>query len=254
MTDLTGTCAIVTGASRGIGEATAHRLSEAGATVIMGSRSGRDLQRVATDIRDRGGKAVAVPCDMAEAADVQALVQRAWDEAGRLDILVNNAGMIEPINWLADSDPAAWGHVIDVNLKGVYYALYHAIPLMRRTGGGRIINLSSGAATLPFEGWSHYCASKAGVLALTQCTDLEYRDDGIRVIGLSPGTVATGMQVSIKASGINPVSELDPSVHIPPDWVARAILYLCGPTAVEHGGTDVSLRSQDFRRAVGLEP
>ncbi|MBB4313979.1 SDR family oxidoreductase [Roseospira marina] len=252
MTGLTGAGAIVTGASKGIGEATARRLAEAGATVVLAARSTGEIERIAGEIRAAGGRALAVACDVAKPEDVQALVEAARAEAGRLDILVNNAGLIEPIARLTDNDPAAWAEVLDVNVKGVYYGLRYALPVMQATGGGTIINLSSGAATLPFEGWSHYCASKAAVLALTKCTDLEYRDAGIRVVGLSPGTVATGMQVAIKASGINPVSELDPNVHIPPDWVARTIVYLCGPEGAAHAGTDVSLRSEAIRRAVGL--
>ncbi|WP_281175893.1 SDR family oxidoreductase [Ahrensia marina] len=88
-------------------------------------------------------------------------------------------------------------------------------PTLRKT-----INISSGAATSAWEGWSHYCATKAGVLSLTRVADKEYRDQGIRVIGLSPGTVATHMQEQIRASNINPISQLDWSAHIPADWVA----------------------------------
>ena len=90
------------------------------------------------------------------------------------------------------------------------------------------------------------------MLSLTKVADLEYRDRGIRVIGLSPGTVATEMQVQIRASGINPVSQLDPSVHIPADWVARAIAWLCGPAADDWRGTDFSLKTPEGRAAVGL--
>ena len=88
--------------------------------------------------------------------------------------------------------------------------------------------------------------------SLTRCTDKEYRGEGIRMIGLSPGTVKTDMQVSIKASGLNPVSQLDPSVHIPPEWVAQAIAYLCGPGGDAYLGTDFSLKTNEGRAAVGL--
>ena len=115
-----------------------------------------------------------------------------------------------------------------------------------------IVNVSSGAATGVLEGWSHYCSSKAAALSLTRMADLEYRDQGIRVVGLSPGTVATDMQVVIKASGINPVSQLDPSAHIPPAWAAKAIAWLCTEDAAEFAGTDVSLRNEDIRHRVGL--
>ena len=120
--------------------------------------------------------------------------------------------------------------------------------------GGTIVNISSGAATGALEGWSHYCATKAGVLSLTKVADKEYRDKGIRVIGLSPGTVATEMQVQIRASGINPVSKLDPSDHISPEWVAKAIAYLTTPAADAYRGTDFSLKTAEGRAAVGLPP
>ena len=197
---------------------------------------------------------MAAPCDVTRPEDVRTLVETAIAKSGRLDMLVNNAGVIDPIARLADSDPAAWGAVVDVNVKGVYHGLRFAIPEMITRGGGTIINLSSGAATSALEGWSHYCATKAAVLSLTRVADKEYRDRGLRVIGLSPGTVATQMQVQIKASGINPVSQLDPSAHIPPEWVARAIAWLAGPESDAYRGTDFSLKTDEGRLAVGLEP
>lgn len=249
---LTGKTAIVTGASRGIGAAAARHLAKEGASVLLCARSTAQVEAIAAGIMADGGRAIALPADVADPAAMQAVIDRAVDETGRLDILVNNAGVIEPIAHLADSDPAEWGRVVDINLKGVYHGLRFAIPAMLATGGGTIINISSGAATGALEGWSHYCATKAGVLSLTKVADLEYRDRGIRVVGLSPGTVATEMQVQIKASGITPVSQLDPSAHIPPDWVARAIAWLCGDGADAHRGTDVSLRAPEIRAALGL--
>ena len=94
--------------------------------------------------------------------------------------------------------------------------------------------------------------AKAAVLLLTGCADLEFKGDGIRVVGLSPGTVSTPMQVSIKDSGINPVSKLDPAIHIPADWVARAIAFLCGPGGEEFAGGDFSLKTVEGRERVGL--
>jgi len=126
------------------------------------------------------------------------------------------------------------------------------IPLMQRNGGGTIVNMSSGAATSALEGWSHYCASKAAVLALTRCTHREYGAKGIRVVGLSPGTVATDMQVLIRDSGVNPVSRLDWSAHIPPEWVARAVIFLCGEEGAMYAGDDFSLKTNEGRKAAGL--
>ena len=119
-------------------------------------------------------------------------------------------------------------------------------------GGGVVVNISSGAATSAMEGWSHYCATKAAVLSLTRCADKEVGDKGVRIVGLSPGTVATHMQVAIRASGINPVSQLDPSVHIPPEWAARAIAWLASDAAADIRGEDFVLREEANRRRVGL--
>ena len=243
---------IITGASRGIGAATAHHLAGLGANVVLAARDGASLQRIADEIEQDGGAVLARSCDVASFDDVQSLVTATIDRFGGIDVLVNNAGVIEPIARLDESDPDHWSKVVDINLKGVYYGLRTAIPAMLEGGGGTVINISSGAATGALEGWSHYCATKAAVLSLTRCTDKEYRDQGIRVIGLSPGTVATDMQVAIKASGINPVSQLDPDVHIPPEWVARTIAFLCGPGGDPYRGTDFSLKTPEGREAVGL--
>jgi 3-oxoacyl-[acyl-carrier protein] reductase len=252
MQELAGKAAVVTGASRGIGAATAEELARQGVSVVLAARSRDEIEALAAKIGDAGGKASAVACDVGSYEDVAAAVEHCRAAYGRLDILVNNAGVIEPISRLADSDPAGWGLAVDVNVKGVYHGLRAAIPVMLAQGGGVVVNISSGAATSALEGWSHYCATKAAVLMLTRCADKEYGDKGIRVLGLSPGTVATDMQVAIKASGINPVSQLEPSVHISPDWPARAVAWLCTEEAAEFAGTDFSLKTEENRRRVGL--
>ncbi|WP_029057604.1 SDR family oxidoreductase [Stappia stellulata] len=252
MSEFENKSVVITGASRGIGEAAARHLAALGANVVLAARSAGDIERIAREIEAAGGTASAMTCDVARQEDVKALIARAVELYGGLDVLVNNAGLIDPIARLADSDPDAWSRVVDVNVKGVYYGLRHAIPEMTARGGGTIINISSGAATGALEGWSHYCSTKAAVLSLTRCTDKEYRGEGIRMIGLSPGTVKTEMQVAIKASGLNPVSQLDPSVHIPPEWVAKTIAYLCGPGGDAYLGTDFSLKTNEGRAAVGL--
>ncbi len=252
MTELSGKTVIITGASRGIGEAAARHMAGLGARVVLAARSRGDITRIAAEITAAGGTAMAQPCDVASYADVSALFDATLAAYDRIDILINNAGLIEPIARLADSDPEAWSRVFDVNLKGVYHGLRLAIPLMQAQGGGTILNISSGAATGALEGWSHYCSSKAAALSLTRCADKEYRAAGVRVIGLSPGTVATEMQHQIKASGINPVSQMDFASHIPADWVAIALAYLCGPGGDAYRGTDFSLKSEEGRRALGL--
>ncbi|WP_417671614.1 SDR family oxidoreductase [Roseibium sp.] len=252
MPDFKGKTAIVTGASRGIGEAAVRCLAKYGAAVVLAARSTADIERIAGEIRQAGGKAEAVACDVADFEAVKNAIALCQEKFGGLDILVNNAGLIEPIARIDESDPEAWGKVIDVNVKGVYYALREALPAMAAKGSGTVINISSGAATGALDGWSHYCSSKAAVLSLTKCADKEFGDKGVRIVGLSPGTVRTEMQVAIKASGINPVSQLDPSVHIPPEWVGEAICWLATEAGDAYRGTDCSLRDEDVRKAVGL--
>lgn len=240
---------LITGASRGIGASTARFLAEHGAKVALAARSGAEIEALAGEI---GDAALPLRTDVGEWASVERAVADTVRAFGRLDGLVNNAGIIEPVARIDESDPGAWSTVVDVNLKGVYYGYRAALPHMLAAGNGTIINISSGAATGALEGWSHYCATKAGVLALTRCGHKEYGDLGIRVVGLSPGTVATDMQVAIKASGVNPVSQLDPSVHISPDWVAKAIGFLMGPGAERYLGTDFTLKTPEGRAEIGM--
>ncbi len=246
-----GKSVIITGASRGIGAAAARHFADRGARVALLARSQDGIQALARDI---GDVALALACDVADYAAVQASVEAAHRAFGRVDVLINNAGVIEPIARLADSDPEGWSRAIDINLKGVYHGIRAVLPIMRAAGGGSVLTVSSGAAHGPVEAWSHYCSSKAGAAMLNRCLDKEERDHGIRAIGLSPGTVATEMQREIKSSGINPVSRLDWSDHIPPEWVARALAWMCTADADEFLGGEVSLRDEDIRRRVGIAP
>lgn len=252
MDHLKGKTAVITGASRGIGEATAYYLAKHGVNVILAARSSEAIAQISQNIRKDGGKASAFACDVSDYTAVSSLMAYAKETFGSVDILVNNAGLIDPIARIADSDPQAWGNIVDVNVKGVYHGLRYAIPIMLEQGAGTIINISSGAANSALEGWSHYCATKSAVLRLTGVAHKEYASGGLRVVGLSPGTVATDMQVAIKTSGINPVSQLDPSAHIPPEWVAQAIAFLCGPDGGEFAGSDFSLKTEEGRERVGL--
>ncbi|MFK7890952.1 MAG: SDR family oxidoreductase [Granulosicoccus sp.] len=252
MNEISGKTAIVTGASRGIGAATALELASQGANVVLAARSIPDIQALAEKITADGGQAFAVVCDVSRYANLSAIAQAAHDRYGSVDILVNNAGTIDPISHLANSDPAQWSQAVDINLKGVYNGIRAVLPTMLEQKSGVIINISSGAATRAIEGWSHYCATKAGVLSLTGSVHEEYADQGIRCIGLSPGTVATDMQVSIKHSGINPVSQMDFSQHIPAEWPAKAVAFLCTDAAKTYSGTDFSIKTDEGRQLVGL--
>lgn len=213
------------------------------------ARSRPEIETLADKL---GDKALALTCDVSDFAQVEQAVADCVDRFGGVDVLVGNAGVIDPIFHLSNADVSAWSKAIDINLKGVFYGMRAVLPVMRARGGGTVLTVSSGAASNAVEAWSHYCSSKAGARMLTECLHLEEAHNGIRAMGLSPGTVATEMQRSIKASGINPVSQLDWADHIPADWPARALLWMCDDDANEFLGTEISLRRDDIRQRVGL--
>lgn len=252
LNDLAGKTAIVTGASRGIGLAIAKRLIEYEVQVVLAARSVDKLEEHVDSITAQGHGAMSVQCDVAVFQDVEATIGSTLKHFGRLDILVNNAGTIEPIARISDSDPVVWSQAVDINMKGVYHGLRAAIPVMESQGSGVIVNLSSGAANSALEGWSHYCSTKAAVKKLTECAHKEVAEKGVRVVGLSPGTVATDMMASIKDSGINPVSQLDWSTHIPPEWAAEAVAFLCSTAGEDFDGTDFSIKTEEGKKLVGL--
>jgi NAD(P)-dependent dehydrogenase (short-subunit alcohol dehydrogenase family) len=249
---LSGKAVVITGASRGIGAAAAEAMAVEGAAVMLLARTADAIGGLASRLRRAGAQAEAMTCDVGQFTQVQAAVARAREAFGRVDALVNNAGVIEPIGPMATTDPRAWAHAADTNFKGVFFGMRAVLPLMRAQGAGVIVNLGSGAAHNPLEGWSHYCAAKAAADMLTRCAHLENRGRGIRVFSLSPGTVATDMQRKIKASGINPVSQMDFASHAPPEVPARALVWLCTDDAADFAGREVSLRDPDIRARIGL--
>ena len=246
--DLSGKTVVVTGASRGIGASAARVFADAGANVALLARSAAPLEALAAEI---GTRALALSCDVADYAAVEAALTKAKSHFGALDILIANAGMIDPIARLTEADPADWAQLIQVNISGVFNIMRAGVPMMDKQGG-TVISIGSGAAQRPLEGWSAYCSSKAGSLMLMRALDLEERENGLRVMSLSPGTVATQMQREIKASGINAVSQLDWEDHIPPEWPAQTLLWMCSADADEYLGAEVSLRDETVRRRVGL--
>ncbi|MEN8916980.1 MAG: SDR family oxidoreductase [Octadecabacter sp.] len=247
--DVKNKVVLITGASRGIGAASARAFADEGAKVALVARSVDQIAELAAEI---GDAALAIPCDVSSYDDVARAIDETVHAFGPLDVLIGNAGLLDPISHLADADPVAWSKTIDVNLKGVFNGMRAAMPDMIKRGTGTIITISSGAAHGPVEAWSSYCSSKAGAYMLTRCADKEAREHGLRIMGLSPGTVATDMQRDIKASGINPISQLAWSDHIPPEWPARTLIWMCSEEADEFLGDDVSLRDENIRKKVGL--
>ncbi|MEM9850367.1 MAG: SDR family oxidoreductase [Pseudomonadota bacterium] len=243
---------LITGASRGIGEAAARAFAESGAQVMLAARSADDIARIATEITDAGGVAHAVACDVADARAMQAAVDATVDAFGGIDTLIANAGMLEPIGRIETLPPEGFAQVIDTNVNGVFYGIRAALAPMKAAGGGTVITIGSGAATSALEGWAHYSASKAAVHHLNSVLHKEEAENGIRALVLSPGTVATNMQRSIASSGINPVSSIPWEDHIPPDWPAKALMWMCTADADGWLGQVVSLREDTVRQRVGL--
>jgi len=240
---------LVSGASRGIGAATARAFAATGARLALMARDGGALDALAAAI---GGNTLVVPADIGDARAVAGAVERTVAAFGRLDVVVSNAGVIEPIAAPADADAADWGRAVDVNLKGVFHLARAALPGMIAAGGGSFLHVSSGAAHAPREGWSAYCATKAGAAMLMRSIHLEHAAQGIRALSLSPGTVATDMQRAIAASGVNDVSRLPWSGHVPPEWPARALVWMAGTDADAYLGQELSLREDWLRETLGL--
>lgn len=250
--ELKGKVALVTGASRGLGEGVARALGDAGAAVMLVARDGALSAAVAREIVAKGGRAEATACDVSDYGAVEKLVAETKARLGGLDILVNNAGVIEPISEIATSDPKAWANNITINLVGAYNAVRAVLPGMLASGGGTIVNVSSGAAYRPLEGWSAYCAGKAGLAMLTRSIELETKGKGIRVFGFSPGTIDTEMQVKIRASGMNMISQIPRANLSPVEHAVLGLVHLCTTASDDLIGQDASMRDDEFRQRIGL--
>ncbi len=242
---LSGQSALVTGGARGIGLATVRALAALGASVTFTARSESSLKAAEAAL---DGAAKGAICDITDRKALAALC------AAGFDILVNNAATINPIGRIADLTTEAFSASIETNLTAQFHAIRLCMPAMLARGRGVIVNVSSGAAHRPQEGWAAYCAGKAGLAMLTKSVHLEYGGQGIRVFGLAPGVVDTDMQGTIRASGINPVSKIPREALAPADQPARAIAWLCTPAAAALAGQELDIRTPDLRAAVGLPP
>jgi 3-oxoacyl-[acyl-carrier protein] reductase len=187
---LTGRVAVVTGAASGIGLAVGQVLAQAGAQVVLGDLNGEGAEVIAAGIRESGGEAVAQEVDVAQRAEVEALVERATTEFGGLDIICNVAG-IPADGPLEDFDEKEFDRVYSINFKGTLYGCQAAIPAMAKRGGGSIINVASAAIDLPVANYGVYAITKASVAQLTQTLATEVGDRGIRVNAIAPGLTIT---------------------------------------------------------------
>jgi NADP-dependent 3-hydroxy acid dehydrogenase YdfG len=181
---------VITGASKGIGKATAFAFAAAGAKVVLAARTPETLEQVAVKLKEGGAEALAVPTDVTNVDAVKQLIQRTLDVYQHVDILINNAG-IGHFGPIVDFEPDDWDAVLNSNLKAVYLCAKYALPSMLERGSGQIINVLSVAAKVAFQASSAYCAAKAGALALTKVLASEVRQQNIRVTAVLPGSVHT---------------------------------------------------------------
>jgi NADP-dependent 3-hydroxy acid dehydrogenase YdfG len=190
---LDGKVAVVTGASSGIGEATALALAREGASVLLGARREDRLRALAERIESEGGRAIARPVDLSDEEQVTAFIHAAHDELGGLDVLVNNAGVML-LGPVAGADVADWRQMIDVNLLGLLFCTHAALPVMAQAGGGDIVNLSSVAGRRASAGAAVYNMTKFGVHAFSEALRQEALHANIRVTVVAPGFVETELQ------------------------------------------------------------
>jgi NADP-dependent 3-hydroxy acid dehydrogenase YdfG len=190
---LEGKVALVTGASSGIGEATALALAAQGARVAAAARRGERLAALVKRMEERGGQAIALQVDVADEAQVREMVQRTRDTWGRADILVNNAGVARS-GLIDGAKTEDWREMVNINLLGLMYATHAVLPLMKAQGSGHIVNLSSRAGRIASQGTGVYSATKFGVGAFSEALRQEVSHNHIRVTVIEPGAVATEMQ------------------------------------------------------------
>jgi 3-oxoacyl-[acyl-carrier protein] reductase len=228
MFDLTGKCALVTGASGGIGAEVARVLHGAGATVgLSGTREG-PLQELAAEL---GGRAYVLPCDLSDAAAVEGLVKRAAEAMGAVDILVNNAGITKDGLAMRMSDED-WASVIDVNLTATFRLCRAAVRGMMKARWGRIVNISSVVGTTGNAGQVNYAASKAGMVGMSKSLAAEVASRGITVNAVAPGFIATAMTDKLNEAQRAGILGVVPSGRMgTPAEIAAAVLYLASPEA-----------------------
>lgn len=242
--DLNGKIAVVTGASRGIGEAVARLLASYGAHVVVSSRKSEDCRIVADKIIAAGGSASVIPCHIGELEQIEALFPQIKAQFGRLDILVNNAAANPYFGPIVDTDISAFQKTVDVNIRGYFFMCSGGARLMAANGGGSIINVSSVNGVIPGAMQGIYSITKAAVISMTKAFAKECAPDKVRVNALLPGATDTKFAATLVK---NPVILNQALQHIPmnrvaqPEEMAGAVLYLASPAASYTTGSCITV-------------
>jgi len=241
---LKGKVALITGASRGIGEAIAYALAQYGAQCILVSRKIEGLQAVADKIRAEGGKAEAIACHVGDLKQIEALFKEVQERFGRLDILINNAATNPYFGDMLGADEGVWDKTNDVNLKGPFFMIQHAARLMMESGGGSIVNVSSmnGVRPAPLQGI--YSITKAGLISMTKAFAKELAAKNIRVNAVLPGLTETKFSKAIIENELvydYAIRMIPMGRHAQPSEIAGAVLYLVSDAASYTTGTCIAV-------------
>jgi NAD(P)-dependent dehydrogenase (short-subunit alcohol dehydrogenase family) len=233
--DFKGQVALVTGASSGMGLATARAFAQAGAAVVLADINDKVLRTVTDELSSAGHQAIGVTCDVSNEAQVAAMVERARTSFGRLDMAFNNAGIQVPPSDAADEPAEHFDRVNAINLRGVWTCMKHELRQMRAQGSGAIVNCSSIGGLIGLPGRAAYHASKHGVIGLTKSAALEYAPRGIRINAVCPGTIDTPMVADMlekQADAMKDIMRDQPIGRLGrSDEIAAAVLWLCSPGA-----------------------
>ncbi|WP_103730406.1 SDR family oxidoreductase [Novosphingobium sp. HII-3] len=222
MQNLNGKVVLITGASSGIGEATARTLAEAGATVVLGARRTERLAKLVREIEAAGGKALAKALDVTDQAEVAAFAEEARGRFGRIDVIVNNAGVM-PLSPMAALKVDEWDRMVDVNIKGTLYGIAAVLPVMNEQGFGHVINIASTGGHVVSPTAAVYCATKFAVRAISE--GLRQENDKIRVTVISPGVTESELADSISdPKGREEMKEYR-KVAISPFAIAKAVRF-----------------------------
>lgn len=250
---LEGRAGIITGASRGIGAATARAFVAAGVAVALAARDGAALAALAEELSSDGGRAIAVPTDVADRASVERLVDQTVDAFGRLDLAFNNAaGGGQAPTPLAEFPVDAYDSAVAITLRGVFLSMKYEIPPMLETGGGAIVNMSSTAGLEGVGGLAGYVSSKHGVIGLTKVAALDYAERGVRVNALAPGPILTdrlaeaGEEMQKRAGMAMPMRRIGQVQEI-----AAAVVWLCSDQASYITGVTLPI---DGGKLAGMAP